>query len=113
MPRIAYNMAKMKQNGVLRFIMKSQTWYNIFSGTNERVARNLGAQWKIRLWIQSVGKLLVMIYPLTLHNMITPNKFSFLETPKVDPTAIINLVAHYNPDGTSYDILGWISGISK
>ena len=77
MPRIAYNMAKMKQNGVLRFIIKSQTCYNIFSGTNERVACNLGAQWKIRLWIQLVRKLLVMSYPLTLHNMIIPNEFSF------------------------------------
>ena len=83
MPIIAYNMAKMKQNGVLRFIIKSQTWQKIFSGTNERVARDLEAQWKIRLWIQLVRKLLVMIYPLTLHNMITPNEFYFQRHPKL------------------------------
>ena len=44
-------MAKMKQYGVLKFIIKSQKWYNIFWGTNEGVARDLGAQWKIRLCI--------------------------------------------------------------
>ena len=46
MPVIAYNIAKMKQNGVLRFIIKSQKCYNMFWGTNERVVRDLGAQWK-------------------------------------------------------------------
>ena len=42
MPIIPHNMAKNEANGVLRFIIKSQKWYNIFCGTNE-------AQWKIPL----------------------------------------------------------------
>ena len=36
-------------NGILRFIIKSQKWYNLFLGTNGGVARDLRARWKICL----------------------------------------------------------------